>query len=235
MIKTLLILFTFFQFSVDYADATVWIAIGDRAQNKIGVIGMSSGHIGKDTFALIDNEAMVAIGSWYLPKSKKKLSSILYKNISTEQMVRELSVKANSFEGLLPRRITLIRNNFEASSFAGPGCHNDNYYCGEVVGNNYAITGGGLTSPDVIFDTEKTILSNSNRGMQLECQLLSAMKTLSDKGGEWKLFERLVIATDNLGVRGDSKLKVYKRKKRHENELFSDLRKSLRKKKIYCP
>ena len=234
-IETLLFVLIFSHVLTASSYGTVWITLADKAQNKIGTIGMSSGGIGKDTLSIIDNHSIVAIGSSYLPKSRKKLSPVLFKNLSTGSMILELSKLANSFEGRLARRVTLVRSNFETASFAGPGCHSQNNYCGEVVGSNYAITGGGLTSENVILNAERTILLNSNRGMKFECQLYEAMKTLHETGGEWKLFERLVIVVDDLNKRKDSSIRLFKRKKRHENDLFRDLLKYLRKKKnIYC-
>lgn len=217
------------------ASATVWIMIGDPSQNKIGAIGMSSGNIGKDTFAYVDNKGMTASGSWYVYGAQKRLSPILYQSVSTQEMMSELSREANRKDGKYFRRMTLIRSNFETSSMAGAGCHSQNYFCGEITGRNYAITGGGLTGADNISETAKLIEYNLTTNMPLECQLEAAMQKLANVGGEWKLFERLVFAVDDLDKRGDAGFKVFKRKERWEGELNQDLRNYLaKKKKINC-
>ena len=61
------------------------------------------------------------------------------------------------------------------------------------------------------------------------------MRKLADTGGEWKLFERIMIGVDDLGLRKDAYSKYFKRKGRHENDLHGDVREYLRRKKnIYC-
>ena len=219
------------------ANATVWIMIGDPAENKIGAIGMSSGNIGDKTFAMADNAGIISIGAWYVSKAQKRLSPLLYRSISTQNMIEEISREANRKvyrNGKYTRRVTLIRSNFETASLAGKGCHNANYYCGEVVGQNYVITGGGLTSPEVISETVKVIEANAKMNMPLECQLAKAMRKLADMGGEWKLFERIMIGVDDLSLRRDAYSKYFKRKGRHENDLHADLNSYLKKKHIYC-
>lgn len=217
------------------AFSTVWIMIGDPSQNKIGTVGMSSGPIGKTTFAYADNIGMAASGSWHVYGAQRRLPPILTQNLSTQRMMQELYIEANRKDGLFPRRMTLIRSNFEAASYAGAGCHNENYFCGEIVGRHYAITGGGLTGPENLTETARLIEANLGTGMPLECQLEAAMQKLANVGGEWKLFERLAYAVDDLGRNRDVKLKIFKRKDRWEGELNKDFRDYLaRKKKIYC-
>lgn len=219
------------------AQATVWISIGDSSQNKIGTIGMSSGNIGDKTLAFSDNAGIISIGAWYVSKAQKRLSPLLYRPVSTQTMIQEISREANRKvyrNGEYTRRVTLIRSNFETASLAGKGCHSDNYYCSEIVGKNYAITGGGLTSPEVISETARLIEYNLTTNMPFECQLEAAMQKLANVGGEWKLFERLVYVVDDLGKRGDAKMKMFKRKGRWEGELNRDMRKYLARKNINC-
>ena len=229
LITLVLILFT------SIANATVWIMIADPSQKKIGAVGMSSGLIGKNTFALVDNVGMTASGSWYVYGAQRRLSPILSQNLSTSEMMYALSREANRKKGEYPRRMTLIRSNFEAASLAGKGCHSENYFCGEVVGKHYAITGGGLTGPENLTETAKLIEYNLTTNMPLECQLEAAMQKLAMVGGEWKLFERLLFAVDDLTRRRDADYKVFHRKDRWEGELNQDLRDYIqKKKKITC-
>ncbi|MBD66648.1 MAG: hypothetical protein CME62_15675 [Halobacteriovoraceae bacterium] len=230
-LKLIALLFVLFSFT---AKATVWIMIGDPSENKIGAIGMSSGHIGKKTFALADNTGMVGIGSWYVSRAQRRLSPILYQSLGSWDMLNAISAEANRKRGSYYRRVTLIRSNFYTGSLASDGCHGENYYCGESTGEHFAITGGGLTGPEVINNTRDLIEFNKTRNLPLECQLMQAMRKLHDTGGEWKLFERLVFAVDDLNLYNDADMKIFYRKGRHENDLFSDLQRYLAKRDVYC-
>ena len=227
--------FALFFSVISTSNATVWIVMANPSENKIGAIGMSSGPIGRDTLVYEDNIGIISIGAFSLRRAHKKLSPLLYRAVSTSRMIQEMSLKASDRKGKYQRRVTLVRSNFEVATVAGGGCHTENNFCGETKGKYFAITGGGLTGPENLTETAKFIEFNQTTNMPIECQLEAAMQKLAIIGGEWKLFERLVFLVDDIQIRGDSKVEIFKRNGRWEGDLNQDLRDYLlEKKNIKC-
>lgn len=228
--KILLFLIYFFPLT---ASATIWITLSDPKENKIGVVGASSGLIGnKRTILSVDNHGIAVVGSWYVEKDHRKLKRFIK---SSSQDAPSTASELSQFLNLdqHKRRVSFVNSQFQNAARPGRGCHEYNAYCGSVEEEHFTIVGGGLASSEVITKTQELLKSQAFERLPFECKLYRSIEAIFLAGGEIKTMNRLAFVVDDLSKKRDAKIVLFHRKK-EEKDLLIQFEERLRQKRIVC-